>query len=146
MWILDDYNRGLKNIGRMIAENRDRYEFIPRNVPVYIYDLPPAPPLFYILRYAKVAGKTEIVDMFKSSDGKAFMAISSKGSYEVLKLKYNNPRVIVYTESKGFVLFGKDWKDVRDTFNQQLYSTSAEIYDPYYFCEWVEFGGGTLCN
>ncbi|MBU1017253.1 glycosyltransferase family 39 protein [Patescibacteria group bacterium] len=145
MWMLDDYNRGLKNIGQMIAENRDRYEFLPRNVPVYIYNTSPGPALFYTLRYAKVVGKSNISEMMKSPDGKAFMAITTKGSFESLKKEFDNPRVIIYAESKGFVLFGKDWKDLREQFNQQDYGTPSEIYDPYYFCEWEVFGGNTLC-
>lgn len=146
MWMLEDYNRGLKNIGQMIAENRDRYEFLPRNVPVYIFNTSPGPSLFYTLRYAKVVGKSDVSEMMKSPDGKAFMAITTKGNYESLKKEFNNPRVIIYAESKGYVLFGKDWKDVREQFNQQPYGVPAEIYDPYYFCEWLEFGGNTLCN
>jgi len=146
MWFLEDYNRGLKNIGQMIAENRDRYEFLPRIVPVYIYNTPPGPALFYTLRYAKVVGKTEMSEMIKSPDGKAFMAITTRGNFDSLKEDFDNPRVIIYTESEGFVLFGKDWKDVREQFNQQPYNTPAEIYDPYYFCEWLEFGANTLCN
>ena len=144
--MLEDYNRGLKDIGQMIAENRDRYEFLPRNVPVYIYNTSPGPALFYTLRYAKVVGKSNISEMMKSPDGKAFMAITTKGSFDSLKKEYNNPRVIIYAESKGFVLFGKDWKDLREQFNQQDYGTPSEIYDPYYFCEWEVFGGNTLCN
>ena len=146
MWMLEDYNRGLKDVGQMIAENRDRYEFIPRTVPVYIYNIPSSSALFYTLRYAKVAGKADIYEMMKSTDGKAFMAITNKGSFESLKKEYANPRVIIYAESKGFVLFGKDWKDVREQFNQQPYGTPLEIYDPYYFCEWVKFGTNTLCD
>ncbi|MFH1565730.1 MAG: glycosyltransferase family 39 protein [bacterium] len=146
MWMLEDYNRGLKNVGQMIAEDRDRYRFLPRNVPVYIYNTSPSSALFYTLRYAKVAGKSEISEMMKSPDGKAFMAITTKGSYESLKKEFDNYRVMIYAESKGFVLFGKDWKDVREQFNQRNYETPEEIYDPYYFCEWIEFGGNTLCD
>jgi len=146
MWILEDYDRGLKDLGNMIAENRDRYEFIPRDVPVYIYDLPPGPPLFYIQRYAKVVGKTDMVDMFKSPPGKAFMAITTLSSYNSLQEHYKNSRVMIYAESHGYVLFGKDWKDVREQFNQQLYETPMEIYDPYYFCSWGSFEGLPYCN
>jgi 4-amino-4-deoxy-L-arabinose transferase-like glycosyltransferase len=133
MWFSEDANRDIAVLGSMVSELNDIPGFLPRQSPIYFYNTSPGPAYYYIQRYARPVAGHQIEDMVKSSNGKAFMALAPESSYKKLVSKYPNPRVTVYYKENDYVLFGKDWVDVRSPFSPQKYVSIQAEYDPFYF-------------
>jgi len=134
MFLLEDYNKNIKAVGDVLKESRDRKYFLPRGVPVYYYDLPPGPTMFYIKRYTRKVGKYALRDMVTSNDGKSFMAVTKLSTYnDILSGGDVNTHTMIYLQKGDIVLFGKDWKDTREPMLDQNYEVPEEIYDPFFF-------------
>jgi len=133
MWLAEDVNRDIATLGKSVSELNDEHSFLPRKSAVYFYNMSPGPAYFYITRFSRPVSSNEIEDMFKSSKGKAFMAIAKESSYNKLLNKYPNKQVMVYKREGDYVMFGKDWLVVPPEFAQQPYQISPLEYDPYYF-------------